>query len=121
MSTIYEQIGGEPAMQAAVERFYRKMLEDERVAHFFDDVDMEGQIAKQKGFLTMVTGGPHGYTGKSMRDAHEHLVARGLDDTHVDLVIQHLGDTLAELGVPKELIEQIAAAAEGLRKDVLNR
>ena len=119
--TIYEQLGGEPAMQTAVEIFYRKMLMDERVARFFDGVDMEGQIAKQKGFLTMATGGPNNYTGKSMREGHKHLVARGLSDVHVDAVIEHLGATLAELGVQPPLIEQVAAALEGMRDDVLNR
>jgi hemoglobin len=121
MASIYEQIGGEAAIQAAVEIFYRKVLSDDRIAHFFDDVDMDQQIAKQKSFLTMVTGGPNQYTGKNMRDAHQRLVDRGLDDSHVDAVIQHLGATLAELGVPESIIQQIASAAEGLREDVLCR
>ena len=38
--------------------FYRKVLADERISRFFDDVDMERQAAKQKAFLTMVTSGP---------------------------------------------------------------
>jgi hemoglobin len=121
MASIYEQIGGEAAIQAAVEIFYRKVLSDDRIARFFDDVDMDHQIAKQKSFLTMVTGGPNAYTGKNMRDAHHRLVERGLDDTHVDAVIQHLGATLSELGVDESIIQQIASAAEGLRDDVLCR
>jgi hemoglobin len=121
MQTIYEQIGGAPAIDAAVEIFYRKVLSDERVADFFDGVDMERQAAKQKGFLTMVTGGPNSYTGKSMRDGHRHLVARGLNDSHVDVIIELLGQTLAELGVPAALIAQVAAVAESVRGDVLDR
>ena len=120
-TSIYEQIGGEPAMEAAVELFYRKVLADERVAHFFDGVDMDAQIGKQKGFLTMVTGGPNRYTGKDMRAAHKPLLARGLNDSHVDVVIAHLGDTLRELGVGDAHITQIAAMASSLRNDVLNR
>jgi hemoglobin len=121
MSSIYEQIGGEPAIQTAVEVFYRKVLSDESIAHFFDDVDMDLQLAKQKGFLTMVTGGPHEYTGKSMREGHQHLLERGLNDDHVTTVIKLLGATLTELGVPNELIEQIATVAESVREDILNR
>ena len=97
------------------------MLADERVSGFFSTVDMAKQIGKQKGFLTMVTGGPNEYTGKSMREGHKHLIEKGLNDTHVDIVIEHLGATLKELGVADELIEQIAAVAEGARDDVLNR
>lgn len=121
MQSIYEQIGGAAAMDAAVESFYRKVLSDERVAHFFDGVDMERQMAKQKGFLTMVTGGPNNYTGKSMRDGHRHLVARGLNDSHVDAIIELLGETLRELGVAEALITQIAAVADSVRDDVLDR
>lgn len=121
MATLYEEIGGQEAVEAAVEIFYRKMLTDERVSSMFDDVDMEQQINKQKAFLTMVFGGPANYTGKDMRTAHQHLLKRGLNDTHVDIVIGHLGDTLKELGVADEHIAKVAAIAEGARNDVLSR
>lgn len=119
--SLYEQIGGQPAVDAAVDIFYRKMLSDDRVSHFFDDVDMDKQIVKQKGFLTFAFGGPNAYTGKSMREGHKHLIKRGLNDTHVDIVIEHLGATLKELGVPDNLIAQVADIANSVRDDVLDR
>ena len=75
MKSLYEQLGGAEGMETAVEVFYRKMLSDERVAHFFDGVDMDRQMAKQTAFLTMVTGGPNHYTGRDMKAAHANLVA----------------------------------------------
>lgn len=119
--SLYEQIGGEAAVNAAVDLFYRKVLQDDRISQFFDDVDMDRQIAKQKAFLTMVFGGPVAYTGKDMRTGHAHLVERGLNDSHVDAVIELLGQSLAELNVPGEIIAQVAAIAESARADVLNR
>ena len=119
--SIYDQIGGADAVDAAVDIFYKKMLTDDRVSHFFDTVDMDAQRAKQKGFLTMVMGGPHAYTGKDMREGHKHLIEKGLNDSHVDIVIEHLGSTLKELGVPDSLIGQVAAIANGARDDVLDR
>ena len=121
MASLYEELGGAAAVSAAVEIFYRKMLMDDRVAHFFDDVDMEAQMAKQQGFLTMVFGGPNSYTGKSMREGHRHLVARGLNDSHVDIVLEHLGDTLRELGVGEDKIAEVARLANSVRDDVLDR
>ncbi|OBS08883.1 group I truncated hemoglobin [Acidihalobacter prosperus] len=121
MNNLYEQLGGDKAVDAAVDIFYRKVLADDRVNGFFDDTDMEGQAAKQKAFLTMAFGGPHNYTGRDMREGHKHLVARGLDDTHVDVIIELLGESLRELNVPDELIAQVAAIAESTRSDVLNR
>ncbi|MDZ4801670.1 MAG: group 1 truncated hemoglobin [Bryobacteraceae bacterium] len=119
--SLYEQLGGEPAVDAAVDVFYRKVLSDDRVSRFFDDVDMDRQIAKQKSFLTMVFGGPVAYTGKDMRAGHAHLVERGLDDSHVDAVIELLGQSLREVGAPEHLIAKVAGIAESARADVLNR
>ncbi|MCU7924135.1 MAG: group 1 truncated hemoglobin [Candidatus Thiodiazotropha sp. (ex Dulcina madagascariensis)] len=121
MSNLYERLGGEAALDAAVDIFYRKVLSDNRVNEFFDDVDMEQQAAKQKGFLTMVFGGPHNYTGKDMREGHKHLLARGLNDTHVDVIIELLGGTLKELGVGDTDIAEVATIAESVRDDVLDR
>src|SRR3954447_9820393 len=118
---LFDEIGGAPAVSAAVESFYRKMLMDDRVARFFDDTDMERQIAKQSAFLTMAFGGPNNYTGKALREGHQHLVERGMNDSHVDVVIEHLGQTLRELGVGEGQIAQVAAIANSVRDDVLCR
>jgi hemoglobin len=120
-TTLYEQLGGEAAVNAAVDIFYRKVLSDHRINRFFDDVDMAKQAAKQKAFLTMAFGGPHNYTGEDMRKGHAHLVKLGLDDSHFDAVMENLGATLAELNVPQELIAQVAAIGESTRNDVLGR
>ncbi len=120
-STLFDQLGGQAAVEAAVDNFYRKVLKDDRVSHFFDAVDMDRQRAKQKAFLTMAFGGPHNYSGKDMRTGHAHLVARGLNDSHVDAIIELLGGTLRDMGVQEALIQQVAAIAESTRNDVLNR
>jgi hemoglobin len=121
MESLYKRLGGAPAIKAAVDVFYGKVLADERIARFFDGVDMERQRGKQRGFLTMVTGGPNGYSGKSMREGHAHLVAQGLNDSHVDAVIENLAATLRELGVSEADIADVGALANSVRDDVLNR
>ena len=118
-NSLYERIGGEAAVTAAVDLFYRKVLNDYRINRFFDSADMEDQLAKQKAFLTMAFGGPNNYTGKDMRSAHARLVKMGLDGSHFDAVMEHLGATLKELNVPQELIGEAAAIANGARSDVL--
>ena len=118
--TLYEQLGGEAAVNAAVEIFYRKVLLDDRISRFFDDIDMDRQIAKQKAFLSMAFGGPAAYTGRDMRSAHARFVSQGLNDSHVDAVVENLGATLRELGVADPLIAQVAAIANSVRGEVLN-
>jgi hemoglobin len=120
-ATLYQALGGQAAVEAAVDVFYRKVLADDRINAFFDGVDMDRQVAKQKALLTMAFGGPHSYTGADMRRGHQHLVARGLNDSHFDAVVELLGESLAELGVAPALIAQVAGIAESTRNDVLNK
>ena len=116
--SLYEKIGGAPAVDAAVDIFYRKVLGDDRISHFFDSVDMEAQHAKQKAFLTMVFGGPSAYSGKDMRAAHKHM---NLTEEHFTAVAENLIGTLNELSVPQGYIDEIVGIALSVKDDVLNR
>jgi len=119
MSTsIYDRLGGEAAVDAAVDIFYRKVLADDRISNFFDDIDMDRQRAKQKAFLTFAFGGPNAYSGKDMRTAHARM---NLTEVHFNAVMENLGATLTELGVPAELIGEAAAIALSVKGDVVSR
>lgn len=120
-ASLYDRIGGEAAVNAAVDVFYRKVMDDYRINRFFNNADMDKQIAKQRAFFTMAFGGPNNYTGKDMRAAHAPLVKMGLSDLHFDAVMEHLGATLVELNVPEDLIAEAAAIAESVRGDVLGK
>lgn len=116
--SVYEKIGGDAAVNAAVDIFYRKVLSDDRIMHFFDTVDMEEQHVKQKAFLTMAFGGPNSYTGKDMREAHKHM---NLTEEHFGAVAECLVGTLEELEVPQEYIDEIVGIALSVKDDVLNK
>jgi len=119
--SLYEELGGEAAVNAAVDIFYRRVLSDAYVSSFFEDVDMEKQAGKQKAFLTMVFGGPNNYTGLDMREGHKHLVDKGLNDSHYEHILAHLRSTLAELGVGNDKIQEVITLADSVRADVLNK
>lgn len=122
MSTLYEKIGGEEAIDAAVKRFYKKVLADNRIKHFFQDTDMKKQANHQKLFLSYAFGGKQGYSGRSMCGAHQHLVEKmGLSDEHFDVVLEILTETLKELGVSDDLISIAASITESKRNEVLNK
>lgn len=119
MSNLYEDLGGEAAVDAAVDIFYRKVLADDRISAFFDDTDMERQAVKQKAFMTMAFGGPNNYSGKDMREGHAHLVKRGLNDSHFTAVAECLTGALEELKVPQNLIGQVMEIVGSTHDDVL--
>ena len=118
--TLFDRLGGDAAVNAAVDIFYRKVLSDDSISHFFETTDMVAQHAKQKSFLTMAFGGPHNYSGKDMREAHAPLVARGLNEDHFTAVAGHLQSTLQELGVAQELVDEVMSIAASTHDDVLN-
>jgi hemoglobin len=120
-STLFERLGGKPAVEAAVDIFYDKIMKDGSISPFFDGVDMARQRGKQKIFLTYAFGGPVKYVGKDLRQAHAHLVKRGLSDSHFDAVAGHLQATLKELGVAIDLIAEVMTLVGTTKKDVLNR
>jgi hemoglobin len=120
-NSLYQRLGGQAAVDAAVTIFYRKVLQDEQINYFFDNIDMQKQIVKQKSFLTMAFGGPNHYTGEQMRKGHAHLVRKGLNDDHFNVVANHLQATLTELNVASELIDEVMVIVESVRNDVLGQ
>ncbi len=73
---LYDLIGGRQTVWAATESFYRRVVADESVSHFFKSADMAHLRAGQSMFISMLLGGRVVYTGK---DEHEgQLVATRL-------------------------------------------
>jgi hemoglobin len=119
--SLYEDIGGERSIEAALNVFYGKVTEDPRVSPFFEGLDVERIKRKQKAFLATAFGGRGGYDGRDLRTAHRRAVERGLDEPTFEVFMGHFRTTLEELGVPEPKIGEIMAIAEGGRDDVLNR
>lgn len=117
-SSLYHKLGGQAAIDAAVEAFYVKVLADDRVKHFFDDVSMVKQRRKQKEFLSYALGGPLPWTGKDMRKAHDGM---GLTEEHFNAIAENLVATLKDLKVSQELIDQVIAVVATTKDDVLGK
>ena len=120
MTTLYERLGGQGALDAFVPLFYEKVLADDRINRFFRGIDMDAQGAKMIAFLMMGFGGPNNYDG-NLRERHTYMVKVGLNDGHFDAALEQINATLAELNVPPDVLSEVMAAAEGLRGDVLNK
>lgn len=119
---LYDRIGGDDAMEIVVDIFYRKVLEDDLVGKFFEDVDMAGQRLKQKAFLAMAFGGPYPYTKLDLRKAHGRLVTDlGLNDEHFDRVAAILKETLQGADVGAKEVEEVLQVIESARDDILGR
>ena len=120
--SLYERLGGEAAIMAAVDLFYAKVIADDLLKPYFARLDMTSQSRKQVAFMTWAFGGPSGIQGRDLRTAHASLVKdQGLADMHFDAVAKYLASTLKELGVADALIQEAVAIVAGTRAQVLGR
>lgn len=120
--SLYERLGGQAAIMAAVDLFYQKVLSDEITRPFFESLDMAAQTKKQIAFMTWAFGGPNEYKGRDLTLAHANLVkSKGLSDVHFDAVAKHLDSTLRELGVGQDLILEALGIVGSTRDKVLGR
>ncbi|MDX2091859.1 MAG: group 1 truncated hemoglobin [Kofleriaceae bacterium] len=122
MSTLYERVGGEPAIMAAVGILYEKLVADDLTRPFFDGMELDALLKKQIAFMARALGGPAEYRGRDLRAAHKDLVAtRGLTDAHFDAVASHLAATLRELEVEEALVSEVLGVIGLTRVEVLDR
>ena len=111
MST-YDSIGGAPAVRAAVDDFYARLLADRQLAAFFTGTDLQRLKVHQRAFIAAAVGGPEIFAGREMAHAHAGL---GIGDGDFDAVVGHLVGTLTALGVPENTIGQIGETLAPLR------
>lgn len=116
--SIYEEIGGEPALVAVVDDFYVRVLADPQLSGFFAGANMPKLKGRQVEFFAAALGGPDIYQGAGMREVH---TGRGISQADFDKVAFHLTASLASAGVPAETIGQIAGAITPLADDIVSR
>jgi hemoglobin len=117
---LYETIGGNQTVRAAIDSFYRKVLADEELRPFFAGTDMAHLRAGQSMFISMVLGGQKVYTGRDIGNAHAQARLQGLNATHFELFLHHFRAALNEVGVNAEKAEKAIKLLEGQRGPVLN-
>jgi hemoglobin len=118
---LYELIVGRRTVWAATEAFYRRVLEDESVRHFFDSAAIAHLRARQSMFISMLLGGQVVYTGKEIGAAHARAREQGLADKHFDAFLKHSRAALDEVGVKSDKAEKVMKLLEGKRGAVLHR
>ena len=110
--SLYEEIGGRAALQAAVNVFFGRVLADPELASLFTHGVGDRHRAFVVTFLGEALGGPERYRGPLLTDAHRDL---GITDAQFDRAAAHLSGALDELGVPRPLADQVIVIVAKLR------
>ncbi len=120
MTSLYQRLGGEHALDSIMASFCTKLWNDERLAPFFTAVDRPRLCAALQRFLRQALGGPGGAQW-DLRARHAEAVAQGLHETQFDAWMYHWSATLQEHGVDEALIARTAVVLEGFRREVQGR
>jgi hemoglobin len=114
--SIFDDIGGTPAVRTAVAVLYDRIAGDPLLAEWFAGTDMKKLRRHQLLFLTAALGGPDEYGGRSLTKAHRGL---GITSEAFDALIGHLDHALGGIGVASELREEIIARIGSRRSEVV--
>ena len=116
MTSLYDEIGQEPAVNETVKRFYQRVLDDPELAPIFDGVDMEKLHDHQVKLFSKILGGPDNYSGRALDVAHRGL---GITDAQYAKVGGHLTAVLEELGVPEHGIAAVQSALADVQPSIV--
>ena len=114
--SLYDRLGQEVGIRAAVDDFYARVVSDPQLAPFFEGIDLPRLRRHQTALLVQVTGGPVEYSGRALAEGHAGL---GITESDFDRVVGHLVDTLTALGVSGEDIGEVGAALGAHRDDIV--
>jgi hemoglobin len=116
-ATIYDEIGGAPAVTAVVDAFYERLLADPSLMSYFDGRDMTRLKAHQRALVTVALGGTsQQYDGRMMHPAHAGLA---ITNEAFDRVLDHLLAVLTDVGLPAVTSAKVLAILQPLRADVV--
>jgi hemoglobin len=114
--SLYERLGGTPAITAVVEEFVTTTGADPRISMFFTNADIPKLKATMVEHICSITGGPCTYKGKSMKESHTGMKVR---EEHFVAFQDDLAKTLDKLNVPAREKSEVLAAFEGMKADIV--
>jgi len=115
-ATLYDRLGGEPAITAAVNEFVAIVVADNRINGFFKNADADHLKKMLVEQLCAATGGPCKYTGKDMKTAHAGM---GVKEEHFNALVEDLGKALTKLGVKEDVQKDLVSALAPLKADIV--
>jgi hemoglobin len=116
--SLYERLGGYPAITAVVDNFVGNVARDKRINKFFAKANIGRLKARLVEQICQGTGGPCVYTGGDMRSVHAGMGIRSQD---FNALVQDLGKTLNKFKVPAREQRELVAILGPMKKDIVTR
>ncbi len=123
--SLYDRLGGEPAVRAVVDDFVARAAADSAVNFARRGTVREWEASPQnvehlkmglRDFICVAAGGPCEYKGADMRTAHRGMK---ITDMEFNALAADLKASLDKFKVPAKEQSELLAAVEGTRKDIV--
>ncbi len=114
--SLYDRLGGQPAITAVVEEFVGRTTTDPRIKERFFNTDAVELKKLLVEFVCMATGGPCKYSGRSMVDSHAGME---LVDEEFTALVENLVAALDKFKVPEKEKGELLGALGPLKPDIV--
>jgi hemoglobin len=115
-ASLYDRLGGKPAITAVVDQFVANVAADDRITSFFANADIPGLKAKLVDQICQASGGPCTYGGLDMKTAHEGM---GVQEEHFNALVEDLIAALDTFSVPEKEKNELLGALGPMKGDIV--
>lgn len=115
--SMFDKYGGFSVVSKIVLDLYERLLDDDDLGPFFDEVEFARIVDHQTKFVSSVMGGPASYSDTQIQKLHSHLAIK---DAHFDKLAMILSQVLHDHGVADADAEKIVGDFAARRQLVVN-
>jgi len=115
--TLYQRLGGRPAIDAVVDTFVTNVGRDPRVNVRFLLTDLDALKLHLSEQICEGSGGPCKYHGRPMKALHAPMKVRGAE---FDAMAEDLAAALKTHGVPARESQEVLALVGSTRADIVD-
>ena len=116
--SLYDRLGGKPAIQAVVDDFIGNVAADKRINGFFANTNIPRLNSMLVNQICEATGGPCKYTGRDMKSAHAGM---GVTEAHFNALVEDLVKSLNKFNVPEKEKNELLTALASMKGDIVGR
>lgn len=106
---LFDRIGGFGHVSRIVMDFYDRVLDDDRLAPWFETTDMATLVDHQTKFVASLMGGPAAYADETLRRVHARL---GIDREAFDAMKHCLAGALGDHGMADDDVDAVMEEIE---------
>ena len=114
--SLYDRLGGKPAIQAVVDDFIGNVAADARINKRFANANVPRLKTMLVDQICEASGGPCKYTGASMLDAHRGM---NISDAQFTALVEDLVKSLDRFKVPSQETTELLTALGGMKGQIV--